>query len=867
MSVLKLTAALTLLFATALCARAVPPPLQRAKDAKNTPALDIHGDPLPPGAVARLGTLRWRQKASGGPLVFSHDGKKLFSLDTPGNLYDWNAETGKIEGKITGQSTILNCLAYSPDGKYLAIAVGKRIQIWDLATGGEPRWLDGQGDWVWAIDFSRDSRSLISVAVDYHVEIMDGKLVHLENPVAERIFAWDVGTGKVIARLGNELKDLSSVAFLADGKHAAIANDRGKIRMLHLKSGKELWTSTAGVNQVIVNLRLSADGKTVWGTYLGPKRNSKSVTAQLDLSGWDVATGNPRPSPCSFQEGTSIIGMATVGNNVFAHTSEKLFVYHTDSGQLLHELASPGAAFHHFAVSANGKHLAANGWTSRVLLWDLKSGKRLFDDKLPDAMTCRFLPDNKTVLSLDDEHSIHLWNSLQGKHSKSVSLKDSNTRGLMPRYFDLSPDGKSLAMQGRIWDIANGDVRGNLGKPILGNVKFSPDGKSLAAFYTSIQYPIGGGTKGGSGIGGGGKVFEKQPPDPNYVGLFDSTTGQRLHQIHFTKDRSGPLVFSEDGKKLLVADTKTLLIWDIAAAKELLKLEGKQGQPHCFTPNAAAFVEFNGPTGYVLKSSTTGKVLRKLALHPTEQFEAIAPNSKTAIFRLPDAQASAISLRDLTSGKKLALLDGKYGNVTNAAFSPDGAQIVVGYSDSTALVWDIKATLRSQPAPAALKAQELDQLWKDLGSADEAVAITALDRLAAAPEQALPLMKKHVSPLPKVDFDRLLADLDSDSFAKRDKASHELAKQEFAAAKAMRAALNGTPTLETRQRLLLLLKKLDEPITAPELLASWRAVNVLEQLATPNAQKMLETLANGAPEARLTEEALAALNRLQNENH
>ena len=50
----------------------------RGEDAKK-PRTDLYGDPLPPGAVARLGTIRLRH--ANAEVAFSKDGKHLISCD------------------------------------------------------------------------------------------------------------------------------------------------------------------------------------------------------------------------------------------------------------------------------------------------------------------------------------------------------------------------------------------------------------------------------------------------------------------------------------------------------------------------------------------------------------------------------------------------------------------------------------------------------------------------------------------------------------------------------------------------------------------------------------------------------------------
>jgi type IV secretory pathway VirB4 component len=77
-----------------------------------------------------------------------------------------------------------------------------------------------------------------------------------------------------------------------------------------------------------------------------------------------------------------------------------------------------------------------------------------------------------------------------------------------------------------------------------------------------------------------------------------------------------------------------------------------------------------------------------------------------------------------------------------------------------------------------------------------------------------------------------------------------------------RQGLVGDPSPELRRRLETLLSKLQGPITSTETLRSLRAIEVLEHIATPEARELLQKLARGAPEARLTREAKTAVERL-----
>ncbi|MGH7222681.1 MAG: WD40 repeat domain-containing protein, partial [Gemmataceae bacterium] len=142
-------------------------------------------------------------------------------------------------------------------------------------------------------------------------------------------------------------------------------------------------------------------------------------------------------------------------------------------------------------------------------------------------------------------------------------------------------------------------------------------------------------------------------------------------------------------------------------------------------------------------------------------------------------------------------------------------------------------------------------------------AYDALWSFVAAPEQAVPLLRMHLRPAPRTDAKivaRLIADLDSNDFTIRQKATEELSKLGGAAAPALQQALEGKPALETRRRIQQLLDQ-SRDWTA-ERLRDHRGIQALEHLGTRSARQVLQALASGAPEAQRTKEAKAALQRL-----
>jgi hypothetical protein len=200
--------------------------------------------------------------------------------------------------------------------------------------------------------------------------------------------------------------------------------------------------------------------------------------------------------------------------------------------------------------------------------------------------------------------------------------------------------------------------------------------------------------------------------------------------------------------------------------------------------------------------------------------------------------------------------------VTALNFSSSGRYLASGSDDTTVLMWKVV----EDAAQPSLSAKEIDSAWEDLGATDGVRVHRAVGRLIGAGGRAVSLLRTKLRPATAVDerrFRALLADLDSARFQVRRRATEELQKLEGCAAPLLRAALTGTPTEEVRRRIEDILGRMEwRPLTG-EMLRAWRALEELERVGGAEARSAMRDLAGGAPEARLTREARAALLRLE----
>lgn len=204
-------------------------------------------------------------------------------------------------------------------------------------------------------------------------------------------------------------------------------------------------------------------------------------------------------------------------------------------------------------------------------------------------------------------------------------------------------------------------------------------------------------------------------------------------------------------------------------------------------------------------------------------------------------------------------MTGSCGPLLCLAFARDGTALVSGSYDGTALVWDLTGRTRQRPPRRIqVSSTDLERLWGDLASDDAARAYEALWDLVRAADRSVDFLKGRLCSCPR-RLAQLIADLDSNQFSKRERATQELAALGIVVEAVLRQALADQPSLEKRRRVERLLRELDR---SPSQRGPLRAVEVLEYIGTAGAHEVLQTLAKGGVQARLPREAQASVERL-----
>jgi RNA polymerase sigma factor (sigma-70 family) len=829
-------------------------PVESGKDdsagrAQETPAArrtDSHGDLLPEGAIARLGTLRFRHEGEAGSVAFSPDGKTL-GATSAGSIFLWEAATGKPLTRLDKPAG--SSIAFSPDGKMLAWQQPSEVILWDLTAGKEVRRLP---------EVAREGLGGTSVLRFSP----DGKMLARGLGGSGQTIVWDLASGKQIAALGDPRWYATDLAYSPDGKTLAMATQEPAVQLWDLATGKLVRGIDAHNNQVDLGeatkrfamaVAFAPDGKSVASAGRERIVISEAATGK-DLVAWAKAKA-------------WVLGLAFTPDGrtlVGADENAKVYVWDAATGKERFVLEG-GWIARSMALSPDGKTVAVGTVYSTLDLWDVTTGKKRFqEEEAHDAPVhaVAFSPDGRLLASTGENNHIHFWDAATGQHVRRLKGQSAGS-------VSFSPDGKRLATlwvynkTARVWDVAAGEELFQLAHPGADEtpaVAFAPLGNILVSVEWKRPTP---------------------PEDAKSAGtarlhVWDAADGRHLRDILLSDCKPNCLAVAPGGRLAAVGGFRsTLWLCELESDKEVLTLPGLGHtlKALAFSPDGRTLVTGSQDRRVRIWEAATGKEILSLPGHKRPVTAvAFAPGGRVVASADGDHVGQdppgpqGIRLWDLVAGKELARLEGHDSDVASLAFSPDGTRLVSGQHNSTILVWDVAPVLRALPRRAKVPGRaELEALWADLTSADARKAHQAVWELAAAPEQTVPFLKENLRPAAEVDPQRVrtrIADLDSDQFAVRAAALKELEEAADQTEPELRKALEAKPSLEVRKHLERLLAGPRVARSAGSL-RTWRALQVLEQVGSKDARELLAALAKGTPRSWLTQEAGASLQRLK----
>lgn len=681
-------------------------------DDSSSSQLRNSGDPAASANARHFGAAVLHPGGTLQEVSLSPDGSLVAAVGYSGPITIWDTATGqllhRIEGHAEGDSA--RSVAFSPDGHYLATGGSDwTVRVWDVATGRQVQLLRahryGLLGLVWdiCVAFNANGRQLISGAHDGVIQIWD---VRTGSKLSEI-----PGPGKVVNAPVDPSSShaITSLTVSADARVAAVSDLKGTIRMVDLRTGQELAEIRTEFQRVY-DLALSPDGKRLSWCGMPPKNDSNGLVL------WDCDRKEVVQRFAEERRATiSSVAFSPDGASLVSTGGGKIKLREVASGRELWSAAITEPR--EVTWSRNGSIIATCGGDGRIRLWDPATGLEHPVSQAPglDAVAEVQITPEGSILSAHKDGTVVVRDAA-GTVQRTVSIGARNS-GDFHRNVALSPSSTLIAVgQGSkvtLWNLVEGVERwsseelGALAEiqfqsPTTDFVTFSPDGRYVLAMTTD-----------GSDSRRNNAVIR----------IWSTERGTSIAEVELPKRFSVSPVFMPHAEAFALSsfarvDDNSLEGYQINFIRTLtseplteLRLDKVFGTLVAVTPDSKHLVVVDrGAIGF--RNAATGELEFSLH-HPLWQgyFRSIqvSPDGSRVAASSPD--------RDVTYVWNVA--DGKITHAipvgsSRIAFSPAGDRLLLGFPDGTLTLYDLPSDAAPPRIFQHLSEKELERRWFEL---------------------------------------------------------------------------------------------------------------------------------------------------------
>jgi WD40 repeat protein len=516
----------------------------------------------------------------------------------------------------TGHAGAIYAVAISADGRYiLSTSMDETAKLWDAASGQELRTFTGLDMAGAAADFVTGTDRLVLGTGFYGQRIID------------------LASGRTLKTLGGSVLRESAVS--PGGKFAALSNtQKPAFTISVIDLGTDAVVATLPTEGQIMPVALSADGRVVLLRRLDISTRkaftAKSAFPDMQFEAWDASTGKLRStlhlSSGTYEQPTTQV-LSPDGSLLATQGFDELIkIYDTTTGAQKLSIAKsasqwPGDTTLHFSPDG---HLLAGNTQQHVQIWEIPSGRLITEF---DGSAVNFAADGRTLVTAHQGTGTPIVRDLESGRETPLSGGASAISDLA-----LLADGSAVIAAtetrgARYWDLKTGQLVRNFecaGGGGVYSVSTSPTAPLLAL-----------GCYDGA------------------VSLWNLQTGTLVRTLHESSGVKYGVItnvrFDPSGRRLAWTSNEQLVLWDVAANREIQRIAVPRIQS-----------AFDTMTNGAQQADVDG--LPQMPQAMRERMDAL--KNDPAMIGLQNA-ARAI------------------------AFSPDGARIAVGKDQGAALLFDL----------------------------------------------------------------------------------------------------------------------------------------------------------------------------------